>query len=153
MVFVKGEIVRFGLGLTTIEYSNAGPSQPLEVGITAYVSVWFTKVGFVKVITGRFPVPEVFAPVMLPVFELIDQLYVEAIVLVHVTRDVAVSEQIVWEAGELLITGSSFTVTKTVFVLLQIPSVPVSVYVIVEVGFAVTVAPVVADKLVFGLQV
>jgi hypothetical protein len=95
----------------------------------------------------------VVTPVIFPVFELMDQLYVEDIVLVHVTGEVVVSEQIVWEAGELLITGNSFTVTKTVFVLLQIPSDPVSVYVIVELGFAVTVDPVVADKLVFGLQV
>ena len=153
VVFVNGEMVMSGFGFTTIEYSNDGPTQPLEVGITAYVSVWFTKVGFVKVITGRFPVPEVVAPVILPVFELIDQLYVESIVLVHVTRDVAVSEQIVWELFELFTDGNSLTVTVTVLVLLQVPSSPLTVYVVVSNGETLTLLPNVGIMFVVGVQV
>jgi hypothetical protein len=49
--------------------------------------------------------------------------------------------------------GNAFIVTVFEAVLTQLlPSVPVTVYVIVLDGFAVTVAPVVADKLVAGLQ-
>jgi hypothetical protein len=48
--------------------------------------------------------------------------------------------------------GNGLTVTATVAVLLQpvTPLVPVTVYVVFEAGFAVTVAPVVADKPVEG---
>lgn len=59
--------------------------------------------------------------------------------------------------GELLPAvgvGNEFTVTVTVAVLVQPAAVvPVTVYVIVEVGLAVTVAPVVDDKPVPGLHV
>ena len=61
------------------------------------------------------------------------------------------------QIGELLPAvgvGNEFTVTVTVAVLVQPAAVvPVTVYVIVEVGLAVTVAPVVDDKLVAGLHV
>jgi hypothetical protein len=61
------------------------------------------------------------------------------------------------QIGELLPAvgvGNAFTVTVTVPVLVQPAAVvPVTVYVIVEVGLAVTVAPVVDDKPVAGLHV
>ena len=61
------------------------------------------------------------------------------------------------QTGELLPAvgvGNAFTVTVTVPVLVQPAAVvPVTVYVIVEVGSAVTVAPVVDDKPVAGLHV
>jgi len=51
----------------------------------------------------------------------------------------------------LLSDGAGLTETITVAVLLQpAPLNPVTVYVVVEPGFAVTVAPVVADKPVEG---
>ena len=52
-----------------------------------------------------------------------------------------------------LVAGIGLTVTVTVAVLLQPKDVPVTVYVIVDVGLAVTLAPVVADKFVPGAQV
>jgi hypothetical protein len=52
-----------------------------------------------------------------------------------------------------LITGVVLTVTVTVAVLVQpAADVPVTVYVVVDAGFALTVAPVVADKPVEGDQ-
>ena len=57
-------------------------------------------------------------------------------------------------AGFLLIeiaVGVGFTVTATVFVAVQPNSLaPVTVYVLVDVGLAVTVSPVAADKPVAG---
>jgi hypothetical protein len=50
-------------------------------------------------------------------------------------------------------TGRGFTTTVTVAVPEQAPVVPVTVYVVVVAGLAVTVAPVVADKPVAGVQV
>lgn len=56
--------------------------------------------------------------------------------------------------GLTVMVGKGFTVTVTVFVFTHpFASVPVTVYVVVEVGFAVTVAPVVEDKPVEGLHV
>lgn len=49
-------------------------------------------------------------------------------------------------------TGIGLTVTVVVAVLEQAPFVPVTVYVVVVVGLAVTVAPVVADNPVAGDQ-
>lgn len=78
------------------------------------------------------------------------QLYVEAPLAVS---DVLVPLQIVVEAGETVIVGVAFTVTVTVAVFVHpFASVPVIVYVVVVVGFAVTLAPVVDDKPVDGLQ-
>jgi hypothetical protein len=52
-----------------------------------------------------------------------------------------------------LIAGNAFTVIVTAAVLTQpLPPVPVTVYVLVVVGFAVTLAQVVHDKPVAGLQ-
>jgi hypothetical protein len=48
--------------------------------------------------------------------------------------------------------GKGFTVTVTCAVPVQPLVVPVTVYVVVAVGFAVTVDPVVGDKPVAGLQ-
>lgn len=48
--------------------------------------------------------------------------------------------------------GTGLTVSVMLAVLEQEPFVPVTVYVVVVVGFAVTDAPVVADKPVAGLQ-
>ena len=63
-------------------------------------------------------------------------------------------EQIVCAAGVAVATGVSFTVTVTVPVLTHpFASVPVTVYVVVVVGLAVTAAPVVADNPVEGLHV
>jgi hypothetical protein len=54
--------------------------------------------------------------------------------------------QITAEVG-LTVTTGAFTVTADVAVALQpLPSVPVTVYVVVVVGLAVTVVPVVGDK-------
>ena len=56
-------------------------------------------------------------------------------------------------AGVTLIAGLGFTVTVTVVVLLHPAAlVPITVYVVVAAGLAVTVAPVVADKPVEGLH-
>ena len=52
--------------------------------------------------------------------------------------------QIVGEAGETVTVGNGVTVTVTVCVPLHPLAVPVAVYVVVEDGLAVTVAPVVA---------
>ena len=55
--------------------------------------------------------------------------------------------------GETVTTGSGLMVTVTCAVELQeLVSVPVTVYVVVEEGLAVTVEPVVALKPVEGLQ-
>ena len=55
------------------------------------------------------------------------------------------------DAGGQVITGVGFTVTVTVVVPTQPAAlVPVIVYVVVEGGFAETLAPVVADKPVEG---
>jgi hypothetical protein len=57
-------------------------------------------------------------------------------------------------AGVTVITGSTFTVTVTcVDAVHPFPSVPVTVYVMVEVGLAVTEEPVVALSAVAGLHV
>ena len=77
------------------------------------------------------------------------QLYVEAPLAVS---DVLAPLQIV-TAGETVTVGLGFTVTVTVAVFVHpFASVPVIVYVVVAVGLAVTVAPVVEDKPVEGLQ-
>ena len=55
--------------------------------------------------------------------------------------------------GVIVIVGVVVTVMTTVFVLVQIPSVQVTVYVVLLPGVAVTVAPVVALKPVLGDQV
>jgi len=52
-----------------------------------------------------------------------------------------------------LIVGSGLTETCTVAVALQVPLKPVTVYTVVPDGLAVTLAPVVADSPVDGLQV
>ena len=49
--------------------------------------------------------------------------------------------------------GRLFTDTCTVAVFVQVPEVPVTVYIVVEVGFAVTEAPVVALSAVPGAHV
>jgi hypothetical protein len=54
---------------------------------------------------------------------------------------------------ETVPSGLSITVTVTVVELEQLPVVPVTVYVVVTVGFALTVAPVVIERPVAGLQV
>jgi hypothetical protein len=78
-----------------------------------------------------------------------DQLYVEppvAVKPVEAPLQIATLEP-------PLITGIKFTVTVTAAVLLQPAAlVPVTVYVIVDVGLAVTLAPVVADNPVDGDQ-
>jgi hypothetical protein len=78
-----------------------------------------------------------------------DHVYVDAPVAVKTALD---PTQMV--AGGQVINGNGFTVTVAVVVLLQPAAlVPVMVYVVVEPGFAVTLAPVVADKPVAGDQV
>jgi len=62
-------------------------------------------------------------------------------------------EHIVGVGGTTLIVGNGFTVIVTVAVLLHGPVVPVTVYVVVEPGVAVTLAPVVALKPAAGLHV
>ena len=55
--------------------------------------------------------------------------------------------------SEMVITGFGFTVTVTFFEDVQpAPDEPVTVYVVVVVGFAVTEAPAVVDKPVAGVQ-
>ena len=54
--------------------------------------------------------------------------------------------------GVIVTVGNGFTVTVTVAVLLHPAVVPVTVYVVVAPGLAVTVAPVVADSPVAGDQ-
>ena len=60
--------------------------------------------------------------------------------------------QIVDEDGDIVIVGNGLTVTVTCAVLVHVPLVPVIVYVVVVVGFAVTVFPVVALNPAAGLQ-
>ena len=55
-------------------------------------------------------------------------------------------------AGVTVTVGVGFTVTTTVASLEQLPLVPVTVYDVVTVGLAVTVAPTVALNPVAGLQ-
>lgn len=77
--------------------------------------------------------------------------YVEA---PDAVSDTLLPLQIVGADGVTLTVGKGFTVTVTFFVLTHpFASVPVTVYVVVDVGFAVTVAPVVGDKPVAGLHV
>jgi hypothetical protein len=79
-----------------------------------------------------------------------DQTYVTAPDAVSVA--VCCPTQIAGGAGTV-ITGSGFTFTVTSVDAVQpLPSVPVTVYVVVEVGFAVTVDPVVALSPVAGDQ-
>ena len=55
--------------------------------------------------------------------------------------------------GVIVITGNGFTVTVTcVLAVHPLASVPVTVYVVVEDGFAVTGEPVVALRFVDGVQ-
>ena len=56
-------------------------------------------------------------------------------------------------SGPALTTGKGFTVMVTVADPEQVPSDPITVYVCVVVGFAVTVAVFVAERPVDGLQV
>lgn len=57
------------------------------------------------------------------------------------------------DTGLVIITGKALTVTVIVLLWEQLsPSTPVTVYVVVVVGLAVTVAPVVAFKPVEGLH-
>jgi hypothetical protein len=77
---------------------------------------------------------------------------VEVNVLDQFTLEVVDSEQTLCSFDELLMTGNSLTVSKTVLVLLQIPSDPVSVYVVVVVGLAETFIPEVEDKPTAGDQ-
>ena len=77
---------------------------------------------------------------------------------VYVFAPLAVStcvdpEQIVADAGEILTVGTGLTVTKTVWVSVHPPEVPVTVYVVVTVVVEITEAPVVALKAVAGAQV
>jgi hypothetical protein len=77
---------------------------------------------------------------------------------VYVVAPLAVSatplpEHIVDEAGVTVTVGSGVTVTVTVWLALHEPLVPVTVYVLVDAGLAVTVAPVVALKPVPGAHV
>ena len=94
IVFSSAPKVKTGFGFTSIAYSNGKPSQPFEVGITLNLIVLFVLLGFVNVIARRFPVPEFGAPAILPVFELTDQRYVDAITLVQTTLAVLLPEQI-----------------------------------------------------------
>jgi len=78
-----------------------------------------------------------------------DQAYVVAPLAVNV---VELPEHIVGGADKDTV-GVTFTVITTVCAaLVQPPVVPVTVYVIVEPGLAVTLAPVVALRFVFGDQ-
>ncbi len=62
--------------------------------------------------------------------------------------------QIDGEVGDTLIVGNGFIVTVRVLVLVQpLASVPTTVYVVVEEGFADTVEPVVEDNPVEGLHI
>jgi hypothetical protein len=71
----------------------------------------------------------------------------EAVSVAEVPAQIAIS-------APALISGNGLTVTVKVVVPEQpTPEVPVIVYVVVEVGFAVTVPPVVAERPVAGLQV
>ena len=54
--------------------------------------------------------------------------------------------------GTTVITGNGFTVTVTISAFEQPLDVPVTVYAVVMVGFAITIAPVVTDKPVAGLH-
>lgn len=77
------------------------------------------------------------------------QLYVVAPLAVS---DVLLPSQIVAAAGVTITVGTGLTVTVTVVVPVHPLVVPDTVYVVVDVGFAVTIAPVVEDKPVEGLQ-
>jgi len=55
--------------------------------------------------------------------------------------------------GETVTVGVGLTVIVTVFVPVHEPVVPVTVYVVVDAGLALTVVPVVALRPVAGLQV
>jgi hypothetical protein len=67
-------------------------------------------------------------------------------------KEVDAPEQMVAEAGVTFIVGIGFTVTTTVCVFVQPDAVPVTVYVVVEAGFAVTVAVFVLFSPAAGLQ-
>ena len=60
--------------------------------------------------------------------------------------------QIVGEAGVTETTGAGFTVTVTFCVDVQPAEVPVTVYVVVLAGLAVTIAPLVVERPLSGLQ-
>jgi hypothetical protein len=57
------------------------------------------------------------------------------------------------EEGVTVIVGFGFTVMVEVAVFVQTPLVPVTVIVLVEVGLAITVAPVEGETIVVGDQV
>ena len=78
--------------------------------------------------------------------------YVVAPLAVNV---VELPEHMVGEPADTVMVGVVFTVTTTVFVPVQVTGEvePVTVYVVVTVGLAVTVAPVVALNAVFGAHV
>jgi hypothetical protein len=78
-----------------------------------------------------------------------DHVYVVAPLAVKFTL---FPEQMVADTGATVTVGVGFTVILIVFVLAQVPTVPVTVYVVVTAGFAVTVAPVDALKPVLGLH-
>lgn len=120
-----------GFGFT-VTVAVAVPEQPPVVPVTVYV-----------VVTAGFAVTE--APVVAESPPGGDHVYVVAPEAVKVAEAPA---QIVGELTAM--TGFEPTVTVAVAVPVQLPVVPVTVYVVVVGGVAVTVAPVVAERLVAG---
>jgi hypothetical protein len=128
-------IVAFGETETVTEVDAVHP--PASVPVIEYVIEEVGLAVTVAPLVDDKPVPGL-------------QVYVDPPVAVIV---VEVPEQIVLFAAVAVIVGIGLTVTTEVAVLLQpFASVPVTVYVDVDVGFAVTVAPVEADSPVDGDQ-
>lgn len=110
--------------------------HPLCVPVTVYVCVLVGEAATVAPVVPLNPVAG-------------DHEYVVAPLAVSV---VLPPVQMVLESGVTVITGSGVTVTVVVAVDEQLPVVPVTVYVVVLVGLAVTFAPVVPLKPVAGDQ-
>ena len=136
IVAVAGVIVTVGLGftvtVTVAVFVHPFPSVPVTVYVVVVVGLAVTVA----------PVDE-----DKPVAGL--QLYDVAPLAVS---EVLVPLQIVVVVGATVTVGSGLTVTVTVVVPVHPLVVPETVYVVVVVGFAVTVAPVVDDNPVAGLQ-
>lgn len=126
------DTVTVGVGFTVTVTVSGVPGQPDVVPVTVYVVV----------VPGLTEIVDVVAPVL--------HEYVPAPLAVSVVEP---PEHIVAGAADVVTVGVVFTVIVTVAISLQPLVVPVTVYVVVEAGLAVTDAVFVALKPVEGLQV
>jgi hypothetical protein len=139
-----------GCGLTVIVNVIGFPVQLPMTGVTVIVAVTGDPVALVAVYEGRFPEPLAGSPIEGSEFV---QLNVAPADPVKFVAGAVTPEQKVC-AFTALTVGTPPTVTVTVAVVGQVPAaeVPVTVYVVVAAGLAVTFGPEVGERPVVGDQ-